>query len=209
MRLTRAITAGAAVAGCLALSTGAAQAKDADAAATAALRVNYPITGTTYLAGTDSSMDLGPGVLESSVEADGALTANTKLPAATGSFKTLDLIPAKATTEFIETEPTKGTLNLSSGEVATTSKITLRITKLSIAGIPQLIGDHCQTEVPATIPLKSEPGFNVVNGGTLSGTYEIPKFEHCLLLTGVLNLIIPGPDNKISLKLAPGTIPAT
>jgi hypothetical protein len=38
-------------------------------------------------------------------------------------------------------------------------------------------------------------------GGSLSGTYTIPPFAHCELLTPVLNLTVPGPGNTITLTL--------
>lgn len=198
--LSRAVLALLAAAGFTVATTGPASA--------APVRLDYPLTGTTHLAGTDSDLELGPGKLETTVDlSTGALTANTKLPPATGSFKTLDLIPATATTEFIETEPTTGTISNATGEVNTVSKLTLRITELKVAGLPIWVGSHCQTEVPAEIALTSEPGFNPLKGGTLSGTYTIPDFEHCLLATPVINAIIPGEGNTISLDLGAAQAP--
>lgn len=197
--LSRAVLAVLAAAGFTVATSGTANA--------APVRLDYPLTGTTHLAGTDSDLELGPGTLESSVDlSTGALTANTKLPPATGSFKTLDLIPATATTEFIETEPTAGSID-NTGEVKTVSKLTLRITELKVAGLPIWVGDRCQTEVPAELALTSEPGFNPLKGGTLSGTYTIPDFEHCLLATPVINAIIPGEGNTISLDLGAAQAP--
>ncbi|MEO3765616.1 hypothetical protein [Streptomyces sp. B5E4] len=198
--LSRAVLALLAAAGFTVATSGTANA--------APVRLDYPLTGTTHLAGTDSDLELGPGKLETTVDlSTGALSAHTKLPPATGSFKTLDLIPATATTEFIETEPTTGTISTATGEVNTVSKLTLRITELKVAGLPIWVGSHCQTEVPAEIALKSEPGFNPFRGGTLSGTYTIPDFEHCLLATPVINAIIPGEGNTISLKLGAAQAP--
>ncbi|GAA2125076.1 hypothetical protein [Streptomyces synnematoformans] len=175
----------------------------------APVQLNYPLSGTTHLAGTDSDLELGPGTLETTVDlSNGALSADTNLPPATGSFKTLDLIPATATTEFIETEPTAGTIDIATGEVNTVSKLTLRITELKVAGIPIWVGSRCKTEVPAEIALTSEPGFNPFTGGTLSGEYTIPDFEHCLLATPVINAIIPGEGNTISLDLGTAEAPS-
>lgn len=174
------------------------------------IRLDYPLAGSTHLEGTGSDLALGPGVLE--VTADlraGTLLANTKLPPAPGSFKMLGAIPVSVTTEFIETEPTVGTIDLKTGAVKSTTKLTLRLKDLKVAGIPTPVGSSCQTEVPAELNLASEPGFNALKGGTLSGTYTIPKFEHCLLVTPLINLIIPGEGNRVSLTLAqPGPPPA-
>ena len=93
-----------------------------------------------------------------------------------------------------------GKLNTSTGAVATTSKIILKLTSMSVAGVPVPVPANCQTS-PATIKLKSQKGFNVVNGGNLAGTYTIPDFSGCGVLTPVLNLTIPGSGNTIALKL--------
>ena len=71
----------------------------------------------------------------------------------------------------------------------------------ALAGIPVPVGPSCESASPATITLTSQPGFSVVNGGTVSGTYTIPPFARCGLVTPVLNLTIPGPGNTLSLTL--------
>ncbi|WP_019356320.1 MULTISPECIES: hypothetical protein [Streptomyces] len=203
----RATVAVAAVLGCVApvLAAGAAHAESG--AAAAPVRLDYPITGTTHLAGTDSDLALGPGTLKTSTNlTTGALTAQTLLPDAPGSFKALG-IPVTVTTEFIEEEPTTGTLDVRTGEVSTTSHLTLRLKHLKIGGIPTPVGPYCKTKTPAVIDLDSEPGFNVFKGGKLSGTYTIPKFEHCLLATPVINSMVPGDGNTLTLDLDQASAP--
>ncbi|MEU0372861.1 hypothetical protein ABZ070_21840 [Streptomyces sp. NPDC006283] len=168
----------------------------------APIRLDYPLSGVTHLQGTGSDLELKPGVL--AVTADlraGTLTADTKLPPAPGSFKMIGAIPVSVTTEFIEPEPTVGTIDLKTGAIKSTTKLILRLKDLKVAGIPTPVGSACQTEVPAELDLTSEPGFNALKGGKLSGTYAIPKFEHCLLATPLINMIIPGDGNSISLTL--------
>ena len=55
------------------------------------------------------------------------------------------------------------------------------------------------------ISLTSGAGFNLLNGGTLSGTCAIPRLSHCGLVTILINPTIPGPGNTISLTLGPAT----
>ena len=57
----------------------------------------------------------------------------------------------------------------------------------------------------AMITLTSQPGFNALTGGTVSGTYTIRRFAHCLLATPLINLTLPGPDSTISLTLGAAT----
>jgi hypothetical protein len=69
-----------------------------------------------------------------------------------------------------------------------------------VSGLSVPVPSTCQS-APATIKLASLKGFSVVNGGNLAGTYTIPKFSGCGVLTPVLNLTIPGSGNTIALKL--------
>ncbi len=176
--------------------------------ATTVIQLNYPMTGTTFIKSTSSTMALGPGALETAVDENGGLTAAVKLPEATGTFKEFGVIPVEVKTKFIETTPTTGTVNLDTGEVHTTSKLTLRITSLKVAGIPTLVGNSCQTETPAVISVDSDANFNVLTGGNLNGTYTIPKFQNCVLSTGLINLVVPGSGNTITLTLGAATVPS-
>jgi hypothetical protein len=171
------------------------------------LKLNYPLTGTTYIKSTDSSMSLGPGTLATAVDDTGGLTATVTLPPATGTFKEFGVIPVSVTTEFVEATPTTGKVDINTGAVQTTSHLTLRITDLRVAGIPTPIGSHCQTESPAEVAVTSDDGFSVITGGNLSGTYTIPNFKNCLLATPLINLVVPGSGNTITLTLGAATIP--
>jgi hypothetical protein len=166
------------------------------------LNATYPVTGSTYLAAPNATLDLGPGKLVSVVDlTTGAITANLKLPPATGSFNEAGLVPVTATTKFINDGPTTGTINLSTGAVQTTSNITLQITSLIVAGINTPVGSDCETSSPVSVTVNSQPGFNAIKGGTLEGSYTIPDFANCGLATLLINLTLPGSGNTISLTL--------
>jgi hypothetical protein len=172
------------------------------ASADTLIHAKYKVTGSTYLAGPGFTLALGPGTLSSTLDAStGKLTAELSMPEATGSFTQFGVIPVTATTQFINDGPTTGKLNLNTGAVSTTSRITLRIVSLTVAGIPIPVGNSCQTGTPAVVRLKSERGFNVLAGGNLAGSYAIPSFSHCGLATPLINLTIPATDNTIALKL--------
>src|ERR1700678_2190837 len=109
----------------------------ASAAPATVVHATYKVTGSTYLAGPKFTLAVGPGKLTSALNAGtGKLTASLTLPNATGSFKQGGVIPVTATTQFINDGPTTGKVNLNTGAVRTTSKITLRIVSLTVAGIP-------------------------------------------------------------------------
>jgi hypothetical protein len=180
----------------------------ATASAGSSLTVTYPVHGSTHLKAPNTKVTLGPGKLRATVNlGTGTLKASLSLPAAKVSFKEFGLIPVSATTEFIQDGATKGKVNANTGAVTTTSKITLKITSMSVAGLPVVVGSSCESATPAVITLKSQPGFNVVSGGKLAGTYAIPNFANCGLaglLTPVINLSIAGPGNSITFTLGAG-----
>ena len=172
------------------------------ASADTVVNVRYPVHGSTFLKAASATVKLGPGTLKSKVNlGTGAVTASLNLPAATGSFKELGLIPVTATVAFIQNGPTTGKADLNTGAVTTKSSITLQITSLSVAGLPVPVGPACESATPASVSLASQPGFSIVKGGTVSGSYTVPPFANCGLITPVLNLTITGPGNTISLTL--------
>src|SRR5258708_10346378 len=112
------------------------------------------------------TLKLGPATLAAEVNlANGAIKATLTLPDATGSFKQFGLIPVTATTQFINDGPTTGTVNLNTGPVKTTSKITLRIVSLSVAGVPVPVGDSCETSTPTVVKVTSQKGIYILKGG--------------------------------------------
>ena len=171
-------------------------------AATTTIHATYPVTGSTFLKAPNATLPLGPGKLSANVNVNtGAFKATLTLPDATLSFKQFGLIPVTATTHFINNGPTTGTINLSTGGVTSTSHITMQIVSLSIAGLPVLIGPACESSTPARIRVTSQPGFNIVKGGNLAGTYTIPQFANCGLVTPLINLTLTGSGNTITLHL--------
>jgi hypothetical protein len=186
-----------------ALAAGAALAASASpASAATTLKATYKVTGSTYIKAPNFTLQLGPGRLVSRVNAKtGKLTARLSMPDATGSFTQLGIVPVTATTQFINDGPTTGRLNLNTGAVRTKSKITLRLVSLTVGGLPIAVGNSCETKSPALVRLTSQPGFNVLAGGNLSGSYTIPKFSGCGLADVLINLTIPGSGNTITLTL--------
>jgi hypothetical protein len=194
---TAAVTTVAGLAACACVVGGAGTAY-----AGTTLRVTYPVTGSTYLAAPSATVALGPGTLASKVDlTTDTFTAKLSLPDATGSFNELGLVPVTATTQFINDGPTTGSINPDTGGITSTSQITLKIVSLSVAGLGVPIGNSCETSTPITIQVTSQPGFNILTGGNLAGSYTIPQFANCGLSTAVINLTLPGPNNTITLTL--------
>jgi hypothetical protein len=177
------------------------------ASASTNVHARYRVTGSTFIKAPNFTLNLGPGKLHSTVNIKtGKLTASLSLPNATGSFDQLGIIPVTATTQFINDGLTTGRLNTTNGKVRTKTKITLRIVSLTVAGIGVPVGNSCQTKDAVVVRLASQPGFSVIEGGNLAGSYTIGDFSHCGLATLLINLTIPGSGNTITLKLGKAKI---
>lgn len=189
------------------VAAGALVAAGGPASAVSFIKAKYKISGSTFLAGPMATLKLGPGTLSAKVNAStGKVTATLTLPPATGSFKQFGIIPVTATAALINDGPTTGTVNLNTGHVSTTSKITMQITSLTVAGLPIQVGNQCETSSPVVVKLKSEKGFSILGGGNVAGSYTIPRFSHCGLATLLINLTIPASGNTITLKLGKAKI---
>ena len=183
------------------LAAASALATSGTASADSVLNVHYAITGTTYLAKLNTTVNLGAGTLASTVDlTTGTSQSTLTLPAATASVKELGFVPVTATTELIQNGTAAGTINLGTNTITSTASVTLKITKLTAFGVSLPVGSACQTS-PFSIAISSQPGFTIGGGGPVSGSYTIPAFHHCGLNTLLLNLTIPGSGNTLSLTL--------
>ncbi|MGO8958375.1 MAG: hypothetical protein ACLQFR_13535 [Streptosporangiaceae bacterium] len=200
-RLAAAVTAGAlAGTAVLAVYPGVAS-------AATLVHAKYKVSGSTFLKSPNFTLALGPGTLSATVNAaTGRLTANLSLPNATGSFKQFGIIPVTATTKLINDGPTTGKVNTTTGTVKTTSKITMRIVSLTVAGLGVPVGSSCETSTLVVVRLASQPKFNILKGGKMAGTYTIPNFSNCGLATALINVTIPGSGNTITFKLGKAKI---
>ena len=187
------------------LAATAVSATATAASAITSFTVTYPVHGSTHLKAPNATVSLGPGTLRATANLNtGALTASLSLPTATVSFKEFGVIPVSGTTEFLQDGATTGKINLSTGVVTTTSKIILKITSMNAGGLPLPVGRSCESATPAVLKLTSRPGFNVLAGGKMTGTYTVPPFAHCGFLgslTLLINTSITGPGNTITLTL--------
>ncbi len=171
-RLAAAVTAGA-LAGTAALAV-----YPGVASAATLVHAKYKVSGSTFLKSPDFTLALGPGTLSSTLNiATGKLTAKLSLPNATGSFKQYGIIPVTATTKLINDGPTKGKVNLNTGAVKTTSKITMRIVSLTVSGIGVPVGSSCETSTPVVVHLASQPKFTVRQGREAGRHVYDPGFQ--------------------------------
>lgn len=169
-----------------------------------ALHIRYDASGYSTIARTGSSVKLGPTTLTTVLNPDGNFTGTLPLAPSSTTFKAIGLVPISATVNFVPVGTVTGTLGGVPLQVKSSTKYILRLSNVVVGGIPTAVGSNCQTITPATIPAVSDPtsNFDIVNGGTLTGSYTIPIFAGCGLTTALIDLLVPGPNNTISLTLS-------
>lgn len=203
-RVITSLTLAAAAGTFLGLSALPMTAASADTSITA----TYPVSGSTYLKALNTTVPLGPGTLSSTLDlSTGAVTASTlTLPPATASFKEFGFIPVSATVAMTPVGTATGTASLSANTVSVTSQFNMQITSLKLGGLSIPLGNSCQTRTPITVTVNSQQGFNLLSGGTVAGSFTIPRFSRCGLATPLINLTIPGSGNTITLTLGAATL---
>jgi hypothetical protein len=173
------------------------------------LTVAYDAAGTSTVAKTNSTVQLGPATLTTKLDAKGNFTGTLPLPPTTTEFKALGLLPTKATITFVPAGPVAGALSAHPTPMVTsTATYYLKLSDVTVAGLPAFVGDHCQTVQPVSIPANTPDGqtFNITTGGTVTGTYTIGDFADCGLITLLINLLVPGPGNTATLELSHGRV---
>ncbi len=181
----------------------------APASAAPALTVAYDASGSTVVTKPNSTIKLGPTTLTNYLNADGTFTADLPLPATTSQFKVIGLVPVKATVNFVPTGPATGKLvSNPTPAVSATATYYIKLSNVTLAGIPAFVGTKCQTSAPVSIPVATPAGqkFDITKGGNLTGTYTIGKFANCGLTTGLVNLLVPGAGNTVQFTLSNGRI---
>lgn len=137
------------------------------------------------------------------------LTADLNLGTATMPVD-LPLIPGFITVHGVGTAtlrieplgPAKGTFN--SGNVDVTQRFNIHVEKVTPfkLGWPNLVGKNCRTSSPVTMRLQGKIT-GLFDPFTLTGTYDIPTFANCGLLTKTVSNLTSGPGNTTKATFTP------
>lgn len=183
----------------------------ADPSPDTTLTVQYDASGTSTVARTGSTITLAPTTATMQLDpfGGGAFTGSMPLPPTTTSFKAVGLLPVHGTVSFVPAGGLTGSLSQTPPlRVAATASYYLQLSDVTVAGVPAFVGDHCRTVNPVTIDVATPEGqrFDLTDGGELTGSYRIGLFAHCGLSTALIDLLVPGSGNTVSLTLSNGRL---
>lgn len=163
-------------------------------------RADVDDTARTRITGLGADYTLGPG--EAEVEGDlpaGQISAATfTLPPARSEFRMFGFLPTHATVKITQVGVFKGTY--ASDAVDVSGQVDIQITEVGHLGF-RLPLANCRSTTPADIDLTARGTFDPDTGGTLSGEYRIPKMSGCGIGTPIINALVTGKDNPLTIKL--------
>lgn len=200
-KMPTALTATTAALGVLAFSPATASA-DANDPNTWTLKYTTAATTTVKKMGTPTSTT---GTITSKYNlTTTALTSNIALKDFKTPVKMSGMQLGYATIAQEPVGPATGKVDSSTGMITQKQKVYLHIKDISPLGkgLINYVGPNCRTSVPVemTVTGKMNGLFDPI---TLTGTYEIPKFSNCGLMTDLVTKQVSGPGNTITLKLTP------
>jgi len=157
-------------------------------------------TGSTHLAKPNATAAIPKSTVDAQLDlATGALTGQVQVPDFPVTIKLLNALPVTAVTRLVPAGNLTGTLN---GTLTTTTSFTLRLIKVYQPALPKLnlVPSTCRTASATTATLRNTTPVDLFDT-TVAGTYTIPRFTGCGALTPVLNLLLSGPGNGLTLRL--------
>lgn len=168
------------------------------------LAIDWDVEAQTHIASLGLDVDVTGGSFVGSVDlATGEITGDLALPPATTQFKLGRLPLANIAFEIEPVGGVTGTVDFTTLTVTQTSTFNIKIPYVRPVLLPiNLVGNRCQTAEPITLTMSGP--VDLVNGTTLSGEFTIPEFKNCgLLVTPILNLIVPGDGNTFTATATP------
>ena len=96
-----------------------------------------------------------------------------------------------------------GTVDLTASKLTTTTRFTLQVVDVHQDQLPKinLVKPTCRTSAPSTLTLTNTTPVDLFQPITMVGTYTIPSFTGCGVLTPLLSLLLSGPGNTMTLDL--------
>ncbi len=176
-----------------------------------AIEISLDLVGETHIVTAGGVAPL-TGSIEALFDlATGIYTADLMLDPTSGDFPLLgSFLGTSAVIAFEQVGQTTGMLD--QGHLTAESEMYVLLPKIYVKmfGLKIRIGggDNCRTMDPVSMMLESPDGevFDPLQtGGTIEGEYTLPVVEQCGLFTGIVNGLMAGEGNTLSLQLTPAS----
>ncbi|MCG8920505.1 hypothetical protein L6E12_32535, partial [Actinokineospora sp. PR83] len=162
--------------------------------------IDYGLTGSSTLPRLGGTVPLSGSVDAKANLGQGTFTAALALNKTKGDFKIVGVLPATAEIDFETVGQGSGTM--SAGAATFQQQLFVKLTSVSVFGLPIYMGDTCKTQKPADIRLTSAGAFDPLAGGKLKGTYSLTRADGCGPLNDYIGPFVFSQNNTIDVTLA-------
>ncbi|MEU4420909.1 hypothetical protein AB0F81_09795 [Actinoplanes sp. NPDC024001] len=171
----------------------------------APIAINFNnVTGTTHLAKPNVDVAVPTSSVQTLIDLDtNTVTGSANLADLTAKMKLAHLIGTTSTVKIVPVGGLTGTIDLGASKLSTTTTFTLQVVDVHQDAFPRinLVKQGCRTVRPSTLTLNNTSPVELFKPITMEGTYTIPPFKGCGLLTPLLTLLLSGPNNTMKLTL--------
>jgi hypothetical protein len=158
------------------------------------------VTGSTHLAKPNVDATIPTSVVDAQLDlATSQLTGTAQIPDFQVNIKIAGLIDTSSIVRLVPVGGLTGTLTDS---LTVTQQFRIQLVRVFSPLAPKinLVPRGCGTKQISTVTLHNTTPVDLFDT-TTSGTFTVPKFSGCGLLTPLLNLLLPGGGNTLTLRL--------
>jgi hypothetical protein len=136
--------------------------------------------------------------------ADGSIVGDMKVPDLTMKMKLFGLVPVTSIVRLVPVGQTVGKADLGAGKIQATTTFTIEVVRASSDLTPNLnlVPAGCTTSAPSAATLYNTAPLDLSKPIPLEGTYTVPSFKNCGILTPLLTHLLSGPGNTLKISLA-------
>ena len=163
------------------------------------------VTGETVLAKPKVTVPIPKSTFSATIDlADGSLVGDLVVPELTMKMKLLGFAPLTSTVRLVPVGQTTAKVDLAASKIYATSEFTMEIVKVSSDWTPDwnLVPAGCSTSASSVAQLENTAPIDLGGVTPLAGSFEIPAFQNCGILTPLLTHLISGPGNTMAINLS-------
>ncbi len=194
-------------------------------------KFKYNVVATSHIAKANLTLSPPPGIFKGGIDlSTGLLQGSISLPGTTFTQTEAGIGLVTATAAIEQTKPITGHVNIGNFKVSATSTFNIHIVTMYLATptvpvtlpslpitlpslpillppvtIPpvNLVGNSCTTASPVSVTMKGTAHLGAAS--TFAGSFTMPNFANCGVMTTVINDEIPGPGNTFTATATPAT----
>lgn len=173
-------------------------------ASAATLPLDWDVSVSTHLATMNTDVTVDGAHFTGSVNTDtGALSGSISVPSTVVHYAVWGIPVADITMAMAPVGKITGKVDLKTMRVTAKSTFFIKLTDVRTPLLPwwNLVGNSCATSTSTSATMSGTA--SLTEPSTVTGTYTIPPFANCGMMTWILNWVAPGPGNTLAVTFTP------